>query len=75
MKKLTDATEKSDSLEDDVSEVSWDDEVDSGGRAMDKLASAGSALTEEALSEVDLTVSRTTILKRQMVFRISVLPR
>jgi tetratricopeptide (TPR) repeat protein len=54
LKKLTDATVKSDSLEDDdVSEVSWEDESDSSGKAIDKLASIDNASTEEALSEVD----------------------
>jgi tetratricopeptide (TPR) repeat protein len=53
VKQFTDTTEKSESL-DDVSEVSWDDdESNSNGGAMDMLASTGSSLAEEALSEVD----------------------
>jgi tetratricopeptide (TPR) repeat protein len=54
VKKLTDTTEKTDTL-DNVSEVSWDDdESNSDGKAMDKLASIDSSSTEETLSsEVD----------------------
>lgn len=53
-KKITDTTEKSDTL-DNVSEVSWDDdESTSNGKVIDKLASIqiDSSSTEEMLSEV-----------------------
>jgi tetratricopeptide (TPR) repeat protein len=55
VKKLTDTTEKSDTL-DDVSEVSWDDDDStSNGKAMDKLTSihTESSSAEGTLSEVD----------------------
>jgi tetratricopeptide (TPR) repeat protein len=55
VKKLTDTTEKSDTL-DNVSEVSWDDDdSNSNGKAMDKLASihTDSSSTEATLSEIE----------------------
>jgi tetratricopeptide (TPR) repeat protein len=58
VKKLTDTTEKSDTL-DNVSEVSWDDDnSNSNGNAIGKLASfhTDSSSTEETLSEVDFWV-------------------
>jgi hypothetical protein len=55
VKKLTDTTEKSDTL-DNVSEVSWDvDDSNSNGKVMDKLVSihTDSSSLEETLSEVE----------------------